>query len=213
MLLLALDTATPAVTVAVHDGSQVLAESSTVGGQAAELLAPAIDRVLRDAGVAPRDLTDVAVGVGPGPFTALRAGVVTARVFGEALGVPVHGVCTLDVLAWQYGSADPFVAATDARRKEVYWARYDDARSRRSEASVGRPADLATSEVVIGEGPVLYPDEFPGGRPPVHPEASALAALTVERLRTGGPLLVPLPLYLRRPDVRTPGPRKRVLPR
>lgn len=212
MLLLALDTATPAVTVALHDGTNVLAESTVVGGQHGELLAPGIAHALSTAGATAVDLTGVAVGVGPGPFTGLRVGIVSARAFGDVLGVPLLGVCTLDVLAWQYGAPGPFVVATDARRKEVYWARYADARTRDTEPAVDRPADIATPEPVVGHGGRLYPGAFPDPREPVYPSAVALAELTVERLRSGGTLLDPLPLYLRRPDARTPGTPKRVLP-
>lgn len=214
MFLLALDTATPAVTVAVHDGERLRAESTVVtrGGRQGELLAPGIARVLGEMHATPGDLTAIAVGVGPGPFTGLRVGLVTARTMGDALGVPVHGVCTLDVLAWQSGLAEPFVVATDARRKEVYWARYADARTRTTEPAVGVPADIATAEPVVGQGAVLYPDAFPAAREPVHATAAALAELVVHQLAAGEPLLDPLPLYLRRPDARTPGPRKRVLP-
>ena len=129
MLLLAFDTATPAITVAVHDGSDVVAEASGEGSMAhGELLAPAIHAAMADAGAAMSDLTDVAVGVGPGPFTGLRVGVVTALTLGSTLGITTHGVCTLDILAAelaQGGAIDgEFLVATDARRKEVYWAHY-----------------------------------------------------------------------------------------
>ena len=96
MLLLAFDTATPAVTVALHDGSTVLAESAEVDARRhGELLAPAIARVLAASGRTQRELTGIAVGVGPGPFTGLRVGLVTARALGEALRIPVHGVCKI----------------------------------------------------------------------------------------------------------------------
>ncbi len=100
MLLLAFDTATPAVTVALHDGQRVLAEAVTVDARRhGELLAPSIAKVIADAGAQPGDLTAIVTGAGPGPYTGLRVGVVTARVFGRTLGLPVYGVCTLDVLA------------------------------------------------------------------------------------------------------------------
>lgn len=95
MLLLALDTATPAVTVALHDGSRVLAESRQVDARRhGELLLPAVDRVLAEAGRTLDAVSDIVVGVGPGPYTGLRVGLVTAATFGAALDVPVHGLCS-----------------------------------------------------------------------------------------------------------------------
>lgn len=221
MLLLAFDTATPAVTAALHDGERVLAESTVVDVRRhGELLMPAIDRVLTAAGVELPDVTGVVVGVGPGPYTGLRVGLVTAASFGDALDVPVHGLCTLDGLAWAAGEAGldgPFVVATDARRKEVYWARYDGPRRRVTEPAVNRPADIADEVAglpAVGAGAHLYPEVFPGHRPdPAHQSAGALAALAVHRLATGEPFAPALPLYLRRPDARVPAGYKAVLPK
>ncbi|KUL54531.1 MULTISPECIES: tRNA (adenosine(37)-N6)-threonylcarbamoyltransferase complex dimerization subunit type 1 TsaB [Streptomyces] len=218
MLLLALDTATPAVTVALHDGSRVVSESSQVDARRhGELLLPAVDRVLADAGLRLDAVTGVVVGVGPGPYTGLRVGLMTADTFGLALGVPVHGVCTLDGLAYASGiDGGPFVVATDARRKEVYWARYDDARTRTGEPAVDRPADIA-AEVeglpAVGAGALLYPDTFPDARGPEHVSAASLAALAAERLAAGEELLEPRPLYLRRPDAQVPKNYKVVTPK
>ncbi|MGA4850699.1 tRNA (adenosine(37)-N6)-threonylcarbamoyltransferase complex dimerization subunit type 1 TsaB [Streptomyces sp. G5(2025)] len=218
MLLLALDTATPAVTVALHDGSSVVAQSSQVDARRhGELLLPAVDRVLADAGLRLDAVTAVVAGVGPGPYTGLRVGLMTAETFGLALGVPVHGVCTLDGLAYASGiEAGPFVVATDARRKEVYWARYDDARTRVTDAAVDRPADIA-AEVeglpAVGAGALLYPEVFPDARAPEHVSAAALASLAAERLAAGEELLEPRPLYLRRPDAQVPKNYKVVTPK
>ena len=147
MLLLAFDTATPAVTVALHDGTRVLAETTTVDARRhGELLASSIDAVLTEAGAGRLDITAVAAGTGPGPYTGLRAGLVTARVLGSALGVPVYGVCTLDVIAADAAAAAggrEFIVATDARRREVYWARYDASGARLDGPGVGIPADVA----------------------------------------------------------------------
>lgn len=215
MLLLAFDTATPAITVALHDGTDLLAESTTVDARrTGELLAPGITAVLTAAGRKPGELTAVAVGVGPGPFTGLRVGLVTARALGDALGIPVHGVCTLDVVAYRTGSAEPFAVATDARRKEVYWAQYTDHLTRSTEPDVAHPALIAeqlTGLPVAGEGALLYPEAFPKAIEPRYPSAAALAELTVRRLHSDPEsLLFPEPLYLRRPDAVEPGTRKRV---
>ncbi|WP_293787555.1 tRNA (adenosine(37)-N6)-threonylcarbamoyltransferase complex dimerization subunit type 1 TsaB, partial [uncultured Aeromicrobium sp.] len=125
MLLLAFDTATPAITVAVHDGSDVIGAAEGRGATAhGELLAERIRWAVESAGVSMRDVTDIAVGVGPGPFTGLRVGVVTALTLGHTLNARTHGVCSLDTLAAEVVGPEEFLVATDARRKEVYWARY-----------------------------------------------------------------------------------------
>ena len=148
-MLLAFDTATPAVTVALHDGTHVLAETTAIDARRhGELLAAAIEALLAGAGASRRDITAVVSGTGPGPYTGLRAGLVTARVLGSALGVPVYGVCSLDVIAADAAAAAggrEFVVATDARRREVYWARYDAAGARLAGPDVGRPADVAAA--------------------------------------------------------------------
>ncbi|WFB07912.1 tRNA (adenosine(37)-N6)-threonylcarbamoyltransferase complex dimerization subunit type 1 TsaB [Streptomyces sp. LX-29] len=227
MLLLALDTATPAVTVALHDGTRVLAESNQVDARRhGELLLPAVDRVLTASGHRLDAVTGLVVGVGPGPYTGLRVGLVTAATFGATLDIPVYGLCTLDGLAYAAGQAGltgPFVVATDARRKEVYWARYDDARSRVTEAAVDRPADIEERVAglpAVGAGALLYPDSF-GEVPPGMPEhqsAAALASLAAEKLAAGesvetGGFLPDRPLYLRRPDAQVPKNYKVVTPK
>jgi tRNA threonylcarbamoyl adenosine modification protein YeaZ len=227
VLLLAFDTATPAVTVALHDGDRALAEAVTVDARRhGELLAPSIAKVIADAGAEPGDLTAVAAGVGPGPYTGLRVGVVTARVFGQTLGVPVYGVCTLDVIARAAvpaAAGREFLAAADARRKEVYWARYSGSGARLTGPEVSRPGEIpdGTSLPMAGPAVALYPEAF--GEPiwREYPSAIVLAEMVAERLavlatgvpdRPGGEveLLAPEPLYLRRPDARVPGPPKRV---
>lgn len=205
------------MTVALHDGTSVIAEESQVDARRhGELLLPAVDRVLAGAGMRLDAVTDVVVGVGPGPYTGLRVGLATAVTFGSVLGVPVHGLCTLDGLAYAAGLEGPFAVATDARRKEVYWARYADARTRTGEPAVDRPADIAEQLAglpVVGAGALLYPDSFPDARAPEHQSAAALAALAAERLAAGGAFLPPLPLYLRRPDAQVPKNYKVVTPK
>ena len=147
MLVVGFDTATPAVSVALHDGEWVISGAFAADGRRhGELLAPMVAKVMADAGVARADLTAVAVGVGPGPYTGLRVGLVTARVLGAVLGIPVYGVCSLDVIAAATVLATPlggeFLVATDARRKEVYWACYDAAGRRLQGPSVGSAGSI-----------------------------------------------------------------------
>ncbi|MGW2489735.1 tRNA (adenosine(37)-N6)-threonylcarbamoyltransferase complex dimerization subunit type 1 TsaB [Streptomyces sp. NPDC001606] len=218
MLLLALDTATPAVTVALHDGTDVIASSSQVDARRhGELLLPAVDRVLAEAGLKLEAVTGIVVGIGPGPYTGLRVGLMTADTFGLALGVPVYGVCTLDGLAHAADiETGPFVVATDARRKEVYWAKYADSHTRLTDPAVDRPADIAEQVAglpAVGAGALLYPDTFPGVHEPEHVSAAALASLAAARLAAGEELPAPRPLYLRRPDAQVPKNYKVVTPK
>lgn len=222
-MLLAFDTSSAAVTVAVADpvSGAVVASSSTVDAlRHGELLAPAIADALATAGCSPRDLTKIAVGVGPGPFTGLRVGLVTARTMAEVLGIEVAGVCSLDILARQSSLTLPVAVATDARRKEIYWALYDgpaaDGSRRRLEGpAVDRPADVAhvlAGLPVIGRGAVLYAEALGVETADVieYPSAEVLAL----GVATGAlPVVAPDPLYLRRPDVTMSGGPKSVLPK
>ncbi len=218
MLILAFDTATPAVTVALHDGSAVLAHESSVDARRhGELLAPSVERVLDKAGAAVGDLTLVAVGTGPGPYTGLRVGLVTAQVLGATLGIAVDGICTLDIIAAEacrYAGGREFVVATDARRREVYWARYSAQGQRLTEPAVGLPALVPPGYPVAGEGPRLHAELAAAGQTfgPRYPSAAQLAELAARHVADGiapGPAE---PLYLRRPDAREPGRPKRVTP-
>jgi tRNA threonylcarbamoyladenosine biosynthesis protein TsaB len=222
-MLLAFDTSSAAVTVALaHPVSgEILASSTTVDAlRHGELLAPAIAAALESAGARPRELTRIAVGVGPGPFTGLRVGLVTARTMADVLGIEVAGVCSLDLLARQSSLSLPVAVATDARRKEIYWALYDgpaaDGSRRRLEGpAVDRPAEVAhvlSGLPVIGRGAVLYADALGVTDADVveYPSAEVLAT----GVATGTlEVVAPDPLYLRRPDVTMSGGPKSVLPK
>ena len=195
MKLLALDTATPLVVVAAYDGERGVESVCETPMKHGEQVAPLIRQVLADLGWTPTELTGIAVGVGPGPFTGLRVGLVTARTMGFALGIPVHGVCTLDVLALDAEVDGPLTVVTDARRREVYLATYD--RHRVGGPEVVRPADAVTLGTVVGPGTVLYPDVFGEVRGPLRPSALTMARAVADGLVE---VLPPDPLYLRRPD-------------
>lgn len=208
-MLLGFDTATPRVTVAVwHDGHVVGRCDSDEAMRHGELLAPGITAALSAAGASEKDITAIAVGVGPGPFTGLRVGLVTARTLGWALGVPVHGVCTLDVIAAteQLAGRAEFAVASDARRKEVYFARYRDG-VRVEGPLVEKPEVVATDLAVAGQGAVLYPTSFPNAVAVTFPDAAVLCRLVAEERVESLPAE---PLYLRRPDAVAPGQPKRV---
>jgi len=219
VLIVVLDSATPAITAALASVTatvEVLAERVTVDARAhGELLAPGIDAVLREAGVGPRDLAAVVAGVGPGPFTGLRVGLVTAAALTDALTIPGYGVSTLDALGWAAGPGRVLVA-TDARRREVYWAVYDNG-YRITEPAVGKPTELDLPPGItaaVGDGALRYADVLglPVRDQPRYPPAAGLAALAAQRVRDKAPGEPLTPLYLRRPDAVEPTGRKAVTP-
>ena len=203
VLVLALDTATPTLVAGLADWSQhgvteVLAERAVPSGNRhAELLTPAISSVLDDAGLTMGDLDAVVTGLGPGPFTGLRVGVVTAVTLADARDLPVIGVCSLDAI----GSGARTVV-TDARRKEVYWATYDEDDVRTEGPAVVRPEELGLSGPFVGD---------PAFAERLGADVSAADVTTAGLIRaaaaqladpsSAGPLV---PLYLRRPDATPP---------
>ena len=218
MLVLAIDTSSAAVTAAVVDVSPdevaVRAQRVTLNSRGhGEFLAPALAECLAEAGAVPGDLGAIVAGTGPGPFTGLRVGLVTASVMADVLGVATYGVCSLDAIAGSH--VGPLFVATDARRKEIYWARYLDG-VRIEGPDVSRPADVvAGSGAMAGAGARLYADVL--GRSLIDrdfPSAAALVQRAADRIRAGAPTELLTPLYLRRPDAVEPGPPKVVtLPR
>ncbi|WP_029290550.1 tRNA (adenosine(37)-N6)-threonylcarbamoyltransferase complex dimerization subunit type 1 TsaB [Cellulomonas sp. HZM] len=224
MPVLSLDTSGAVAVALVDDSGELLARrSDDQQRHHAELLAPMVDAVLAEAGVAPSDLTAVVVGTGPAPFTGLRVGLVTARTLGLALGVPVLGVPSLDaiaVAAARHAAVGTLVlVATDARRREVYSSTYRvDAPGEVTvvdEPQVGAAALLepAPGTLVVGRGARLYAHDL--GDPRVtddllDPDPADLARLAITR-RSAGAEQAPEPLYLRRPDAVPSAGAKRVL--
>lgn len=233
MPVLALDTSAAASAAVVDDTGRTLAtRSSGEPRRHAELLTPLIDRVLTEAGVDRAALTAIVAGTGPAPFTGLRVGLVTARTLGMALGVPVHGVSSLDAVALATVAAAPVaegrevLVVTDARRREVYWARYRAVVGAGSAPAVEvvagpgveSPAALAedglAGALLTGAATLLYPDVLPGeSGAPVDVDAADLARVALARLALAAPgtVLPTEPLYLRRPDAVPASASKRVL--
>ena len=193
--VLAIDTATPAVIAAVlrrddAGRTEMLAQRITVDAHAhAEQLTPNIIAAVADAGLTMGDIDAVVVGCGPGPFTGLRIGMATAAAFGHALGIPVYGVCSLDAIGGQ--TTGEVLVVTDARRREVYWARYRDG------VRTDGPGVGAMSAVGV-DGAELVVDAQPS-------PAGLLAAVSNWEAE---PLPL-VPLYLRRPDAKTLAERAR----
>lgn len=223
LLLLAVDTSSDVVSAAVVDVADagacpVAQRDARASNRHGELLAALIEELLPESGVAPSSLAAVAAGLGPGPFTGLRVGVMTAASFADALGIPVYGVCSLDAIAGSRARPGPFLVCTDARRKQVYWARYDERGRRVDGPDLARPDDLAERlrddvSVVVGAGAVLYAQEFAAYTVvDGYPTAAGVIALVADRVRHGDPSDVLEPMYLRRPDARPPGAPKKVTP-
>ncbi len=187
-LVLVIDTATPAVTAGVvrrdGDAVDVLASRVTVDARAhAEQLTPNVVAALGDAGVGMGDLEAVVVGCGPGPFTGLRVGMASAAAYGHALNVPVYGVCSLDAIGVL--TTGETLVVTDARRREVYWARYRDG-VRIDGPAVNAPADVpGAADALAG--------------PPMYPTVTGLVRAVGDWTAGPEPLV---PLYLRRPDAK-----------
>lgn len=167
--ILAIDTSTSRSCVAIIEGANLLYSGFRDGATAH---GPSLPALVQEA-LAVSDVDEVVVGMGPGPFTGLRVGIAFAQSFALARQIPVRGVCSLDAIAAQVQGSD-FIITVDARRKEVYWARYLDG-VRVGQPTVDFPADVA--------GAPIYADLFP--------DMVALANLLGD---------ISEPIYLRRPD-------------
>jgi tRNA threonylcarbamoyl adenosine modification protein YeaZ len=198
-VVLAIDTATPAVTAGVVADGKVVAERVSVDARAhAERITPNVLAALAEADLTMADLDAVVVGCGPGPFTGLRVGMATAAAYGHALGVPVHGVCSLDAIGGQ--TTGETLVVTDARRREVYWARYRDG-VRIDGPAVSAPADVnpGVAQAVAGSPEHAAPFGLPICEPSYPTPAGLVAAVADWSARPAA--LVPM--YLRRPDAKT----------
>jgi tRNA threonylcarbamoyl adenosine modification protein YeaZ len=217
VLLLVVDTSTAAVTAAVieliDDDPRLLAVRAPHDARGhGELLAPSIAAALDDASADIGDIGALVAGLGPGPFTGLRVGLVTAAVIADVRGVPVYGVCSLDGIGAALPDAENLLVATDARRREVYWARYERGQQVHG-PGVARPAevDLTGVTAVAGPGAELYAEAWPDlPRHEIFPDPVALVRVARDRIAAGAPSDPLTPLYLRRPDATVPAAPKPV---
>lgn len=208
-LVLAVDTSAD-VRVGLARNGEVLARRQVTDTRAhLESLVPLVREALAEAGVGAPDLDLICVGLGPGPFTGLRVGIAAAQMLATARNLPLHGVCSLDVVAAAATRDGDFVVASDARRKELYWARYHGA-ERIDGPHVSAPEELPDLPV-IGPGVAAYASRL-GNRP--RPDGPDLVdAGLMAALGTALPSAGTQPLYLRRPDAAEPTRRKSALAR
>lgn len=220
VLALGLDTSTPMVSVSLANGDELVARrDELVNNKHGEVLAAFIDEVFRHAGASIGDVGAIGVGLGPGPFTGLRVGIVTAAAMSDALGVPAYGVCSLDVVAASHADDGRVVVVSDARRRQLYWAVYSAVGVREEGPEIGFARDIAEQvrglvTEVAGPASTLYAADFAGFRiaEPSWPDTGRIAAYAWSQRQTEQPAQALTPLYLRRPDAREPGPPKRVTP-
>lgn len=217
MILLGIETAAELVGVALADDDGPLAGTFVRGERRhAETLAPAIGHVLAQAGLALKALDAVALDVGPGLFTGIRVGVATAQGLAEGLGIGIVPVTSVAVLArevYDAGWDGPVAAVVDARRGEVFCARYSGPEEETHPPARYSPealaAELAAEPGVLlaGTGARRYAASFAGFRVAavVHPSPRALVAVAADRLAAGERPVAPAevrPVYLREADAR-----------
>ena len=168
-ITLAIDTSTSRTSVGIICDGELIWSGFRDGATAHGLALP----TLVQEAIVGRQVDELVVGMGPGPFTGLRIGIAFAHSFALARDIPVRGVCSLDAIAAQVNEKD-FIITVDARRKEVYWARYRDG------VRVGQPAVNSPSDV---KAALIYSD--------LYPDLLALAQLPGD---------ITEPIYLRHPD-------------
>ena len=223
MIILALESASAEVGCAVGGNEGPLASFRALKGRHhAETLAPAVDYVCRQSGVALDEVNVVAVDIGPGLFTGLRVGVATGKALAAALRVPMIGLVSLDLLAFPHRRSGRLIASVlDARRSEVFWALYRPVPGgvqRVTEYRVSPPDEVASEllaraeeTLAVGDGALRYAGQLEAishidvaGRGDAYPSADVLLELAHplalrEEFVQSGDLR---PLYMRTADVR-----------
>ena len=220
MIVIGIDTSTAVTSVALGDQGRILAAASFAGVRKHDDVVPAVEQLLAWTGQELAHVGGVAVGLGPGLYTGLRVGVAAGKALAQVLKVPIVGIASLDVLAFGvHQTPRTVIAVMDARRKEVFFARYRTVHGgvmREGEYRVATPAALAAEleaareeVLLVGDGAILYRNELEvSGRvevapaPFAHPWASALVTLAAPRFirEETDRLQDVVPLYLRKTD-------------
>jgi len=220
MLVLGIETSTAVSSVAIGGEQGMIASSLLARGRGhAEFLVPAVRFATEQSGVSLSSIGGVAVGIGPGLFTGMRVGLATAKAFAQALGVPIVGIASLDLLAFEVRYTTRLICAcVDARRGEVFSAFYRQVPGgvqRIGEYSVWTPERLAAEVesrvedvLFIGDGALVYRQHLSGLRTEfasqsrAYPNAAGLIELALPRfIREETDSLYDLePLYLRKAD-------------
>ena len=168
MIVLAIDTSTDAVSVAISNSKQLLASAHVTSDRRhAELLTPMIKSVCQQADIAMSEIDVVAVDIGPGLFTGMRVGIASAKTISQVLDIPIIGISSLDILARSVVATQRVVLATiDARRGELYWAMYRNDLGPSIEVKppvVGKVSDCVAdlvdrgqSALIVGNGTQRY---------------------------------------------------------
>jgi tRNA threonylcarbamoyladenosine biosynthesis protein TsaB len=220
MLVLGIETSTPQASVAIGSEQGLIASALVSRGASHnEFLLPAIRFCLDEAGLGFRNIGGMAASLGPGLYTGMRVGIATTKALAQALSVPIVGMSSLDLLAYEVRySSKTICAVLDARRGEVFHAFYKASPGgiqRMSRYQIEKPERLAVGlasrpeeVLLVGNGALLYRDAFSdlgsvveiGTMSHSFPNAWSLVELSLPRLlREDFDSLYELkPLYLRR---------------
>ena len=221
MLVLGIETSTPQTSVTIGSEQGIIASTLiSRGASHDEFLLPAIEFIMGHASLSYRNLSAVAVGLGPGLYTGMRVGIATAKTLAQALSVPIVGVASLDLLAYEVRYSNRLIIpALDAKRGELFFASYRQVPggiTRTSDYQVGAPSRLVAEiegsgeeVLLVGNGALLYQKELDeaekvdfGSMSNAFPRATSLIELALPRLFRGDSdrLFDVEPFYMRRSD-------------
>lgn len=217
-MILGIDTSGPTVSLAIYVSNEIIAENTLPGARShLENLLPGLDSMLEPRKLAAKDIQGIAIGLGPGSFTGTRVGIAAARAFAQALAIPILGMSSLDVIAWQAGAGTAhIIAATDARRNEAYRAIYLNTDSgphrisdyeTESARAILEESTMLERVILAGNAYDAYPilnesELITAPRETWEPKAATLCRILGDRLMNGesSELVEITPIYIRPSD-------------